>query len=195
MLSWGQIDSLDGYYGFIIFNDDKPGQSQAGILDSYFIRGVYFITTHAHTHTIHSNPSVYNPVFFGHTIGGWLCLNNLLVFRELFALYHICLSVLFYMQKHWWVCSWFCSRKLSEPISYLGCMRTPAGHLLALFSFFSHLLKKHRVSLRGLIGIWIHPHFIRMCVYQIWADMRVCCCWVSNTHSTQETCWCQFFFY
>lgn len=52
LLSWGKIDSSAEYYGFhkallLRGHRDKPGQFQAGILDSCFIWRVFSITIHS----------------------------------------------------------------------------------------------------------------------------------------------------
>lgn len=79
----GDIDSPAEYYGFhkilqMRGHRDKPGQFQAGILDSYFIGGSYFITGH----------TIFTLVI--QTAVGLICLNHQLVFCGLFVAFACC---------------------------------------------------------------------------------------------------------
>ncbi len=145
LLSWRKIDSPDEYYGFhkallLRGHRDKPGQFQAGILHSYFIWAVYFITAHT-PFTLIIQYATWCYLTYRQ-----FCLNHLLVLCELFAVNHIRLLVLFSSLKHWSFCTVSCFGKLSEPISYHECVRTPAGHLLTLFPFAASLIGKLRPS-------------------------------------------------
>lgn len=122
----GDIDSPTECYGFhktllLRGHRDKPGQFQAGILHSYFIWRSYFITVH----TIFTLGIQYAV--------GVICLNHLLVF------FFVCCWCV-WAQTLFIQVSYF--GKMSEPIHYHECMRTPAGHLLTTFPFQGNLQRQ-----------------------------------------------------